>query len=175
LFLCLENGLEPGFRKDCLAENGPFYLSGGVSGEEMSRQAGFIVFAPGNPRLFDAWKTSKSGNRPEGYARLKTEKLASIWNTVVGRCPELAEAEILAGATPLTNRDFLESPGCGLYGAKHSLHQFSPLPITRIPNLWMAGQSVIAPGVLGAIISGVVACGAVLGLEAMHREVAACA
>ena len=74
----------------------------------------------------------------------------------------------------MTNKDFLESPGCGLYGTKHSIHQFNPLPATRIPNLWIAGQSVVAPGILGAIISGVVACGFILGMDTMRKEVAEC-
>jgi all-trans-retinol 13,14-reductase len=152
------------------------YISGNAAASASADSLrGFIAFAPGNAGLCDAWKDSAPGRRPAPYLEFKREKLASIREAVIHHCPELAAADILDGGTPLTNRDFLESPGCGLYGTKHSLRQFSPLPATRIPNLWMAGQSVIAPGVLGAIISGVVACGFILGMDAMHKELAACA
>jgi all-trans-retinol 13,14-reductase len=176
LFVCSADGVAPGFRRDCIPEHGPFYISGNAAPSAPGGPIhGFIVFAPGSAGMFDAWKESVTGRRPETYTAFKKEKLASIRDAVIRRCPELAAADLLDGGTPLTNRDILESPGCGLYGTKHSLRQFSPLPVTRIPNLWMAGQSVIAPGVLGAIVSGVVACGFILGMEAMHGEVAACA
>ncbi|MDR2668360.1 MAG: hypothetical protein LBC14_00230, partial [Desulfovibrio sp.] len=132
-----------------------------------------MVFAPGHADSCSAWKHSKSGHRPAAYKRFKDETLDSVRFAVLRHCPELAALNALDGATPLTYSDFLESPGCGIYGTKHSLHQFSPLPATRIPNLRTAGQSVIAPGILGAIISGVIACAFVLGPEAIHEELAA--
>ncbi|MDR1686255.1 MAG: FAD-dependent oxidoreductase [Desulfovibrio sp.] len=135
---------------------------------------GHMVFAPGHADSCKAWARSKSGNRPAAYGHFKAETLDSVRSAVLRHCPELASLNAMDGATPLTYRDFLESPGCGMYGTKHSLHQFSPLPATRIPNLWTAGQSVIAPGILGAIISGVTACAFVLGPEAIHEELAAC-
>lgn len=176
LFICPSDDILPAFRPDCEAENGPFYVSGnaGTAKETAGLSQGFLVFAPGNVEWCAAWQASKTGKRSAAYTACKAEKLESIWNAITTLCPELERATVLDGGTPLTNRDFLESPGCGLYGTKHSLHQFSPLPATRVPNLWMAGQSVIAPGVLGAIISGVVACGLILGMETMRKEVAAC-
>jgi all-trans-retinol 13,14-reductase len=177
LFICTESGIEAGFEPDCVPEKGPFYITGGVRDPGRSTDAarGFLAFAPGSAAAFAPWENSRTGNRPESYKKFKAEKLASLWETITGFFPEAKEAEILDGATPLTNRDYLSAPGCGLYGTKHSVRQFSPLPVTRIPNLWMAGQSVIAPGILGAMISGAVACGFIVGMDTLRRELAACA
>lgn len=176
LFICPEESIEAGFAPDCTPENGPFYISGCTRNADSPGDAAcsFIAFAPGSVRDFAPWKNSRTGRRPEAYTQFKAEKLASVWENITRHFPEAAEAAVYDGATPLTNRDYLGSPNCGLYGAKHSIHQFSPLPITRVVNLWMAGQSVIAPGILGAIISGVVACGFIVGMDVLHKEVAAC-
>jgi all-trans-retinol 13,14-reductase len=186
LFLCFREGPAAGFRPDRAAAAGPFYISGlpldagapaaglPVHSDAAVPKHGHMVFAPGHADSCKTWARSKSGNRPADYGRFKAETLDSVRSAVLRHCPELASLRALDGATPLTYRDFLESPGCGIYGTKHSLRQFSPLPATRIPNLRTAGQSVIAPGILGAVISGVTACAFILGPEAIHEELAAC-
>ena len=78
------------------------------------------------------------------------------------------------GATPLTLRDFMHAPAGSLYGAGHTAGQFNPAPVTRIPGLWAAGQGVVAPGVLGAVVSAFLACGCVIGHDILRGEVRAC-
>ncbi|MDR2124248.1 MAG: NAD(P)/FAD-dependent oxidoreductase [Desulfovibrio sp.] len=184
LFLCLEDDISRAFRPDCRAECGPFYISGSpaphkdTSTDTDTAQRtgwGLTAFAPGNANECAPWAASRPGSRPDAYKAFKTRRLDCMRAVLLEHCPELTSVTFLEGGTPLTNRDFLDSPGCGLYGTKHSLKQFSPLPATRVANLWMAGQSVIAPGILGAIISAFVACGFILGMDTVRREIAACA
>jgi all-trans-retinol 13,14-reductase len=46
--------------------------------------------------------------------------------------------------------------------------------MTKIPGLFLAGQGVIAPGVLGAVISGMVACGMIVGENELLEQVVRC-
>ncbi|MDR1489363.1 MAG: FAD-dependent oxidoreductase [Desulfovibrio sp.] len=173
LFICPDADTASAFRPDCDPRRGPFYLSGGRDGQADLR--GLVIVAPGSARECAPYGASAPGRRPAAYARLKEERLRDIRQKCLAHCPELSGMSVLDGATPLTFRDYLDAPGCGLYGTKHSLHQFNPLPLTGIANLWMAGQSVIAPGILGAIVSAIAACVFILGREAVQEELAACA
>lgn len=171
LFLCLTPDIRKGFAPGCVPEEGPFYISGTMQGDAQS----ILIFGPGDMAAYEQWSDSRPGRRPEAYKRFKAKRLAAVWDAVRKAYPEIAHATVVDGGTPLTNRDFLTSPGAGLYGAKHSLSQFNPLPITKIPHLWLAGQSVVAPGILGTAISAIVASGLVLGMDVIHKEVSACA
>jgi all-trans-retinol 13,14-reductase len=59
--------------------------------------------------------------------------------------------ELLDVATPLTFQDRLNSPEGGLYGVKHRLADMPLLPRTAMKGLYLSGQAVVAPGVLGAL------------------------
>lgn len=173
IFVCPEGGVEAGFRPERDPLKVPYYISG--SGRDAAgRSGGIILFAPGAMAELDEWRDTKTGSRPASYAAFKTERLAGFRAAAAESCPELAAVTVLDGGTPLTNRDFLGSPGGGLYGAKHSLHQFNPLPFTRVPNLWMAGQSVAAPGLLGTVVSAAMVCGVICGMETIRKEMTAC-
>jgi all-trans-retinol 13,14-reductase len=61
--------------------------------------------------------------------------------------------EPLDVATPLTFRDRLSSPEGSLYGTKHRMVDMPLLPRTSAKGLYLSGQAVVAPGVLGALCS----------------------
>ncbi|MDR2726564.1 MAG: NAD(P)/FAD-dependent oxidoreductase, partial [Deltaproteobacteria bacterium] len=131
-----------------------------------------VVVAPGHFNSVRAWQDSRIGKRPEDYKRYKEDALRRIREAVVKLCPELACVRFVDGATPLTMRDYLRTPHGSLYGAKHTVDRRNPIPLTRIPNLWLAGQSVIAPGLMGTMFSAFLACGFLLGHNTLHGEVA---
>jgi len=66
----------------------------------------------------------------------------------------VGDFELLDVATPLTFRDHLSSPQGGLYGVKHRLADMPLLPRTAVRGLYLSGQAVVAPGVLGAMCAG---------------------
>ncbi|MDR1777923.1 MAG: FAD-dependent oxidoreductase [Desulfovibrio sp.] len=176
LFVCLKTGIYHAFRPDCRLDDGPFYVSRRVPDNLVTpmNQSGLIIFAPGNIREYGEWADSKTGQRPEAYRIFKRRRMERLLEIFLRHCPEFKKIRVLDGGTPLTNRDYLGAPLGGLYGTKHSLNQFSPLPATKIPNLWMAGQSIIAPGILGAVISAFVACGFIVGMEKLQAELRKC-
>jgi all-trans-retinol 13,14-reductase len=90
-------------------------------------------------------------------------------------CPELdGRLQIIEAATPLTMRDWAASPRGSLYGLRHTVDQFPLLPMTKVEGLLLAGQSVLLPGVLGAVVSAMVACSLVVGLEPLRKELRQC-
>ncbi|MDR3320200.1 MAG: hypothetical protein LBS77_04585 [Desulfovibrio sp.] len=173
LFICKKTDITPALNPDCTPDNGPFYVSRSVPDrpDAPSKDAGLMLFALGSIEKYSRWRHSLTGQRPEEYYLYKAKCLEKFYDTLSACCPELEQIQILDGGTPLTNKDYLEAPGGGLYGTKHSLKQFSPLPATKISNLWMAGQSIIAPGILGEVVSAFVVCGFILGVKELQREI----
>jgi all-trans-retinol 13,14-reductase len=152
----------------------PLYLSAAYRGVE-SEPGGFIGISPADFAETAAWEGSRRGARPEEYRRFKERCLERMQGQIERCYPELAAgARYLEGATPLTLRDYCGSPAGGLYGVKHRVGQYNPSPVTRLPGLFLAGQAVVAPGVMGAVLSGLLACGSVLGHDLMRKELKAC-
>ena len=151
----------------------PLYLSGAYREGEIE-PCGFIGICP---LLFSEtapWE-SASGRRSAEYRRYKEEALGRLQGQIRRAYPGLAaNVRSIEASTPLTLRDYCSTPLGGLYGVKHMVGQYNPHSITRIPGLFLAGQAVVAPGVMGAVVSGLLACGTVLGHDLMKKELKAC-
>ncbi len=136
---------------------------------------GFIGITPALPEHTGKWEGSTAGRRPEEYRSFKQGVVARIQRLVESACPELDGAtRPVEGSTPLTLRDFYNTPLGGLYGVKHKAGQYNPGSTTRIKGLFLAGQAVTSPGIMGAILSGFLACGNILGHDNLIKELAAC-
>jgi len=83
------------------------------------------------------------------------------------RIPELAPIHILDAATPSTLRHWVYGSTGSLYGIAHSNDTLPLLPITRLEGFFLAGQNILLPGVLGAIVSAAVGAGFAFG----HDEI----
>jgi all-trans-retinol 13,14-reductase len=144
-------------------------------GERKSSDQGAMVLCQANPKEMERWNGSSPGKRPTDYLRFKEEITARIGRHLEPACPEFeGRIRYLECCTPLTLKEKTNSPFGSLYGAKHRLEQYNPLPVTRLGNLYLAGQSIVAPGVLGAMISGFVACGSFIGHDRLRAELKRC-
>ena len=56
-------------------------------------------------------------------------------------------------ASPLTFRDYLNSPDGSAYGVKQKIGQFNVLGRLPLRNMYAAGQSSLLPGIVGAMMS----------------------
>lgn len=136
------------------------------------QENGIILLRLGHWQDVEQFSSSSPNTRPEEYYAYKK----TIGSDMVGIAQKrwgalTGEIETLAVGTPLTFRDELNAPeGCA-YGARHCLDQFNPDVRTRLPGLYLAGQSTLMTGVAGASISGLVAAGEILGLESLWEEV----
>jgi len=118
---------------------------------------------------YEEWKSSGLRDRPEEYERLKQQRMAELEKEIYRRIPELEGAiDFIEGATPLTLKEYCLTPTGSLYGVRQSVDQFNPAPVTKVPGLKLAGQSLIAPGILGSIVSAYITTGIIIGHEKLH-------
>lgn len=149
------------------------YLAGGEylpDGRQAFTAMGMASFAD-----FEPWCQSVTGRRPADYTACKDRMVEALLERICLGCPELdGRLQIIEAATPLTMRDWAASPRGSLYGLRHTVDQFPLLPMTKVEGLLLAGQSVLLPGVLGAVVSAMVACSLVVGLEPLRKELRQC-
>jgi all-trans-retinol 13,14-reductase len=95
-----------------------------------------------------------NGRRPKGYKEWKNNVADRLIRRISDCVKDLlGNFELLDIATPLTFRDRLNSPEGGLYGIKHRIMDLPLLPRTAVKGLYLSGQAMVAPGVLGALCS----------------------
>ena len=143
------------------------------SGQSLQQDSnGIILLRLGYWQDVEQFSSSNPSTRPEEYKAYKKTIGSEMVDVARKRWGRLTgEIETLAVGTPLTFRDELNAPeGCA-YGAMHCLDQFNPDVRTRLPGLYLAGQSTLMTGVAGASISGLVAAGEILGLESLWEEI----
>ena len=136
---------------------------------------GVILLRPALWEEVERFKGSTQRTRSDDYLAWKEEVAAEMvhscgeyWGTVgKGLRP-------LSIGTPLTFRDELFAPEGGAYGAQHSNSQLNPGARTRLPGLWLSGQSTLMTGVVGAALAGMVSVGEMIGLEPLWDEVRRC-
>ncbi|WP_290918154.1 NAD(P)/FAD-dependent oxidoreductase [Halodesulfovibrio sp.] len=169
VFLCTAPCVEKFFE----ADEGVIYLAGGEPLPD-GRQAITVVTAA-STEGFSEWQETSYGNRPYAYHKEKERISKAIWQRVQDGCPELRDGVSLVDvATPLTMQHWVASPTGSLYGVRHCIDQISPMPMTKVKGLGLAGQSVLLPGVLGAMVSAFVTCGCLVGMKELHKELRAC-
>jgi len=85
--------------------------------------------------------------------------------------PELdGHMTYLDGATSKTIYRYTRSPEGSIYGIKPTIQHMNLSSQTSVRNLYMAGQSVQS-GVMGAIISALMAVGNIVGMGELRRQV----
>ena len=74
-------------------------------------------------------------------------------------------------ASPLTFRDELDYVQGAVYGVEHGMDQFAVGARTKLPGLWLSGQSTLMPGIVGASLSAMITVGGLVGLESLWQEI----
>ena len=130
-----------------------------------------VGVAPGEMAPFEL---TRKGERSEAYQATKGALARRIMETLQKHWPEQAPyLKMVDACTPLTFRDYTLTPRGTAYGIIKSASNFRHAQFsteTKVKNLFLAGQSIIQPGLLGALISGVYTCTAILGRNyLMHK------
>ena len=108
-------------------------------------------------------------DRGTAYQAFKNEKAERLINKVEERFPDLRKSILHTySSTPLTFRDYIGNEDGNLYGAVKDYQ--NPLgtlfsPKTKIPNLYLTGQSLNLHGILGTAISGLITSIALTGKD----------
>jgi all-trans-retinol 13,14-reductase len=127
------------------------------------------------PEEMAPFELTRRGERSETYQAAKHCLARRILDTLQEHWPEKAPyLKMLDACTPLTFRDYTLTPRGTAYGIIKSADNFRHTqfsPNTKLKNLFLAGQSIIQPGVLGALISGVYTCTAILGRTYLMNKI----
>lgn len=153
-----------------LEERG-FYLAAADQGNEAG--CGVIGIVPADFAEVAEFSAEKN-QRSAGYGERKRQLAERLKKMFVGSCPELAGLELLELATPLTLRDYSNAPQGAIYGVGRYIGQYNPHPVTRLPGLFLSGQAIAAPGLMGTVVAAYLTCGSMLGHELLRGEIKAC-
>jgi all-trans-retinol 13,14-reductase len=160
-----------GLRETDPLENRPLFISCARLKDAGPANHGLTAICPASGSQTNRWSDSMTGKRPPEYTDYKegiTEKLCQY---IAAVCPELIEKISFTDcATALTLRDYSHSPFGSLYGVKHKVGQYNPLPLTKAKGLFLAGQAIAAPGILGAVVSAFLVCGIIIGHHRVLKE-----
>lgn len=132
------------------------------------------LLTSGHDALWDNWRHTRSGRRGEGYVRAKTAFAHRIIAQAEQTLGPLADLRLLDVSTPLTIRDWVNSPAGSAYGVMRSTGQMLSAALLNRSSqqgLFLAGQNVLSPGVLGTILGSLVTLQFIIGPERFRREV----
>jgi all-trans-retinol 13,14-reductase len=164
------------FYKNIDVEKRPMYITAaGEKSDGGKAKHGFIAMCPMSKEQTKPLIDPVSLERSANYKLLKEGMSEKMVRSIKISCPEIAEniTDVIC-ATPLTLRDYTNSPFGSLYGVKHKIGQYNPMPATRLKGLFLAGQATTAPGIMGAMMSGFLACGTILGHNKLQKELKQC-
>ena len=113
------------------------------------------ILTSGHDELWAPWVDTKSGRRGKDYDELKEKCASELIKEAEDLFGSFHKAKILDAYTPLTMRDWVNSPGGSAYGVLRSSSQTLATALlnrTAVKGLYLAGQNVMAPGVIGTIM-----------------------
>ena len=101
------------------------------------------------------WEGSTTGSRGAAYSDEKTRRAYRLVREAGEIFGHIAGAEVLDAYTPLTLRDWVNSPQGSPYGIMRSakqLHATTFLHHLNLRGLFFAGQNALSPGALGTLL-----------------------
>ena len=132
------------------------------------------ILTGGYDELWRRWENTRSGNRGADYRTAKMALAHSLIKEVRQVTGPLEGLEVIDAFTPLTIRDWVNSPDGSAYGVMRSERQMLSAALlnrTSVKGLYLAGQSVMAPGILGTILGSLVTAKFIVGPERFEKEV----
>lgn len=119
------------------------------------------------------WGKTFTGNRGNDYSEKKRKLSQELIHEASGVFGPLKGTKVLDAYSPLTIRDWVNSPGGSAYGVLRSSDQLgrtASLSRTSVKGLHIAGQSAVAPGVLGAALGSLAAAREIVGNDFLKED-----
>jgi all-trans-retinol 13,14-reductase len=124
-----------------------------------------ILFdVPAEP--WEKWSGTRTGCRGRDYNDAKIREAEKRIKGAQSLFGPLENYQILDIFTPLSIRDWVSSPDGTAYGVQRSHRQILSAALlnrTAVKGLFLAGQNVLAPGILGAILGSLVTIKFIIG------------
>ncbi|HEY3278498.1 MAG TPA: NAD(P)/FAD-dependent oxidoreductase [Syntrophorhabdaceae bacterium] len=151
-------------------EEKPLFITHARQDRSATPKEGYIVVCP-EPNMGTEYWSAPVADRSHAYRSYKESMSRRITAYLETAVPEFrGRISHVECATPLTLKKYTHSPVGSIYGVKHKVEQYNPMPLTKIKNLFLAGQAITAPGIMGAVVSGFLACGSAIGHERLIEE-----
>ena len=132
------------------------------------------LITSGHNELWSDWGQTRSGQRGPDYIKKKVD----LAHGIIGRIEKIMGPfhglQILDIYTPLTIRDWVNSPEGSAYGVMRSSDQMLSAALlnrSSLRGLFLAGQNVLSPGILGTILGSFTTVKFIVGSERFRREV----
>jgi phytoene dehydrogenase-like protein len=126
------------------------------------------ILTSGEYERWQKWEHTKTGRRGGDYVREKENRAWGLIRESEDIFGPLRGAKLLDAYTPLTTRDWVNSPQGSAYGVLRSAGQLLEASILNrmsVKGLFLAGQSVRAPGILGTILGSLGTVKLIIGAE----------
>lgn len=121
------------------------------------------------------WENTTSGRRGKGYQEAKEGKANAFIEKAAQLLGPFREMSVLDIYTPLTLRDWVNSPDGSPYGILRSTGQLmkaASLNRTPVKGLFLAGQNRLSPGIMGTVLGSFQMVRQVIGHERFMRDIA---
>ena len=132
-------------------------------GERMRHTAEIVGFT--NWRMFARWEDSRHGHRPAEYVALKDAIESNLLARFRARFPAIsAMIRYHEVSTPLSTAAFTGTQDGASYGLETTPRRFLTASLrakTPVAGLYLAGQDVATPGIVGAMMGGMFAAAAI--------------
>ncbi|WPD23387.1 MAG: NAD(P)/FAD-dependent oxidoreductase [Candidatus Electrothrix scaldis] len=131
------------------------------------------ILTSGKDELWAPWQDTRTGRRGNDYGTLKMQHAEELLKEAERLFGTFKGAKILDAYTPLTMRDWMNSPGGSAYGVRRSSSQMLAAALlnrTAVKGLYLAGQNVLAPGVIGTLMGSFSTVKLLVGAEAFKEE-----
>ncbi len=126
------------------------------------------ILTSGDYERWQKWEHTQTGRRGGDYVREKENRAWRLIREAEEIFGPLQDAKLVDAYTPLTTRDWVNSPQGSAYGVLRSSDQLleaSILNRTSVKGLFLAGQSVTAPGIIGTILGSLRTVKLIIGPE----------
>ena len=120
------------------------------------------------------WENTISGRRGKDYEDKKLSIAHDLLRQADKVFGNIKDAKIIDVFTPLTLRDYVNCAEGSCYGVMRSSRQMLKIAsLNNVPlsGLYLAGQNVVAPGVLGSILGSFDAVRRIVGAERFVHEI----
>jgi all-trans-retinol 13,14-reductase len=109
---------------------------------------------------------------PGPYRDYKQAQVARTLAMMESMAPDLrGRYKVLDAATPLTFERYTGTVNGCAYGILRGPDQIPLNPVTSVRGFYLAGQSILFPGLLGTVISGILAGQHILDMQTIWKEV----
>ncbi|MCK5071422.1 MAG: hypothetical protein KAR01_12790, partial [Desulfocapsa sp.] len=132
------------------------------------------ILTSGSDELWAAWKDTQTGRRGSAYGDAKKKHALTLLSEAEDLFGPFEGLKILDAYTPLTIRDWVHSPDGSAYGVLRSSSQTLSTALlnrTAVQGLYLAGQSVLAPGVIGTLMGSFSTVKLILGADEFRKRV----